>query len=165
MKKVLMQFLFGGPGTANAAGDFGLLVVRIAFGAYIALHGWDKIYSEGHFGLMPQLVDGVRSMGFPQPMLFAWMSALTEFVGGILVVLGLLTRPAALALTFNMCVAAFVAHGKDPWYAPMARSKESALLYLAPFFLLMLAGAGRFSIDGLFRRRAVRAEVREIREG
>ena len=162
MKNPIIRFLFGGPGTASAAGDFGLLVLRVAFGAYIALHGWDKIHSDGHFGLMPQLVEGVQGMGFPAPKLFAWLAALTEFVGGILVVLGFLTRPAALALTFNMCVAAFVAHKQDPWYAPMApRSKESALLYLAPFVLLLLAGAGRFSVDRAFRRRAARAEVRE----
>ena len=47
MKYRLMQFLFGGPGTASALGDFGLLVVRVAFGAYIALHGWDKLHTSG----------------------------------------------------------------------------------------------------------------------
>ena len=161
MKHRLMQFLFGGPGTASALGDFGLLVMRVAFGAYIALHGWGKIHSDAGFGLNQQLVQGVESMGFPQPILFAWAAALTEFVGGILIVLGFLTRPAALALVFNMSVAAFKAHGEDPWYNPMGRSKESALLYLAPFFLLLLAGAGRFSVDRFFRRRAARAEVRE----
>ena len=155
MKRALMQFLFGGPGTASALGDFGLLALRVTFGTYIALHGWDKVYSNGHFGLPEQMVSGVASMGFPAPTLFAWMAALTEFLGGILLVIGLLTRPAALALTFNMCVAAFVAHGKDPWYAPMnPPSKEMALLYLAPFFALLLTGAGRFSIDRLFRKSA-----------
>ena len=161
MKYRLMQFLFGGPGTPGALGDFGLLVVRVTFSAYIALHGWGKIYSNGQFGLHEQLVSGVQSMGFPAPTLFAWMAALTEFVGGILVVLGLLTRPAALALTFNMAVAAFVAHGKDPWYSLKPPSKEMALLYLAPFFMLLMTGAGRFAVDRAFRRRAARAEVRE----
>jgi uncharacterized membrane protein YphA (DoxX/SURF4 family) len=41
-------------------------------------------------------------------------------------------------------------------------SKEAALLYLAPFLALLLTGAGRFSIDRLFRRRAAKAEVREM---
>jgi putative oxidoreductase len=154
MKRALTQFLFGGPGTASAPGDFGLLALRVAFGVYIALHGWGKIYSDGSFGLMPQLVEGVRGMGFPAPTAFAWMAALTEFLGGILIALGLLTRPAALALVINMSVAAFVAHGKDPWYAPGGRSKEMALLYLAPFLALLLTGGGRFSIDRLFRKSA-----------
>jgi putative oxidoreductase len=152
MKRVITQFLFGGPGTASAPGDFGLLVLRVAFGVYIALHGWGKVYSNGQFGLPEQLVAGVTSMGFPAPTLFAWMAALTEFLGGILIALGLLTRPAALALVINMSVAAFVAHGEDPWYAPGGRSKEMALLYLAPFVVLLLTGAGRFSIDRLFRK-------------
>jgi len=163
MKRALMQFLFGGPGTASALGDFGLLALRVTFGAYIALHGWDKVYSNGHFGLPEQMVSGVAALGFPAPTLFAWVSALTEFLGGILLALGLLTRPAALGLVINMCVAAFVAHRKDPWYAPMnPPSKEAALLYLAPFLALLLTGAGRFSIDRLFRRRAAKAEVREM---
>ena len=161
MKNRLMQFLFGGLGTASAPGDFGLLVLRVAFGTYIALHGWGKIYSDGNFGIMPQLVEGVSAMGFPAPTAFAWMAALTEFVGGILVVLGLLTRPAALALVFNMCVAAFVAHGDDPWYAPGARSKENALLYLAPFVLLLLVGAGRFAVDRPLRPRPRAAAASE----
>jgi putative oxidoreductase len=160
MKRALTQFLFGGPGTASALGDFGLLALRITFGAYIALHGWDKVHSNGQWGLPEQLVQGVQSMGFPQPTLFAWMAALTEFLGGIFLALGLLTRPAALALTINMGVAAFVAHGKDPWYAPMERSKEMALLYLAPFLTLLLTGAGRISVDRLFRKSAKPA-VRE----
>jgi putative oxidoreductase len=160
MKRALTQFLFGGPGTGSALGDFGLLVLRITFGAYIALHGWGKIYSNGSFGLNEQLVSGVTAIGFPAPTFFAWCAALAEFLGGILVALGFLTRPAALALVFNMGVAAFKVHGEDPFYvAGPGRSKEAALLYLAAFVVPLLAGAGRFSIDRFLRPRPKRAET------
>jgi putative oxidoreductase len=72
---------------------------------------------------------------------------LAEFVGGILIAIGLATRPAALALTFNMAVAAFVAHRSDPLFMGGGAAKEPALLYLIPFAALVLTGAGRYSID------------------
>ncbi len=152
MKNRLMQFLFGGPGSASALGDIGLLVMRVTLGLYIAVaHGWGKIYGSGGIGPSDQFIGHVGGMGFPAPTLFAWCAALTEFVGGILVAAGLLTRPAALALAFNMGVAAFVRHGKDPWYGDPP-SKEFALLYFAPFLALALTGAGRFSIDRFFHK-------------
>ena len=157
MKNRLMQFLFGGPGTASALGDFGLLVVRVTFGAYMCVaHGWDKIYSNGRVGPSQDMIGGVRQMGFPAPTAFAWAAALAEFLCAALIALGLFTRPAALALGFNMAVAAFVAHAKDGWAA-----REMALLYFAPCVLLLFTGAGRFSIDRFVRRRAARAQVRE----
>ena len=95
-------------------------------------------------------------MGFPAPTFFAWCAALTEFLGGLLVAAGLLTRPAALFLSFNMLVAAFKVHQNDPW-AGQPRSKEMAILYLAPFLLLILSGAGRFAIDWFLQRRPSRS--------
>ena len=150
MKRAIKDFLFGGPGTAGAIGDIGLLVLRVGIGLMIAIgHGWSKLFGGG-FGPPEQLVQGVQKLGFPG--FFAWLVALAE-LGGFFLALGLLTRPMALALAFNMAVAAFVAHGKDPWFMTGAgAAKEPALLYLVPAFALMLTGAGRYSIDRLIRR-------------
>lgn len=153
MKRLIVNFLFGGPGAVTWLGDLGLLVLRLGMGLLMAIgHGWGKVYSDGRIGPGSQMISGVESMGFPAPTLFAWLAMLAEFLGGILLAAGLCTRPAALALTFNMAVAAFVVHGKDPLFMTgTGPSKEPALLFLLPFFCLLLTGAGRFSADTMIR--------------
>lgn len=149
----LNKFLFGGPGTATSIGDVGLLVARLGFGAYIALHGYGKVIHDDGIYILPQFVSGVKAMGFPAPLVFAWMSALTELVGGVLIGIGFITRPAAFALTFNMSVASFIAMKELPLFDPAGtKSKEFPLLYLLFFFLLLLIGSGRFAVEALLRK-------------
>lgn len=123
--------------------DFGLLIFRLFVGLTMALaHGLGKVPP-------PQmLVDGVAGMGFPLPVAFAWGAALSELIGGLLIAVGLFTRPAAFALGMTMAVAAFVAHAADPF-----EKKEMALLYLVACLLLFFQGAGRFSLDRIFRKK------------
>jgi putative oxidoreductase len=152
MNRNLKSFLVGGAGS-SAVGDVGLLILRIGIGGMMALgHGWGKIFGDSGFGPSQQLIGGVRAMGFPAPTLFAWLAALAELAGAIMVAFGILTRPAALALTFNMMVAAFVAHGKHPLFMAGGAAKEPALLYAIPFLALVFLGAGRYSVDGLLHR-------------
>ncbi len=137
----------GGNGAYTFLGDLGLAIARIGAGAMLAVHGWGKIpVSEG-------FITGIAKMGFPAPTAFAWASALTEFAGAILLALGLMTRPVALALTFNMTVAAFIALKDAPWVTPMTGgpAKEMALLYLLIFLIFVFTGAGRFSADRVLR--------------
>src|SRR5688572_15808452 len=127
----LLRILMSGPGGATPLADFGLLVTRLGVGLIMAFgHGLSKVWRDGSIGPPEQLVQGVDAMGFPAPTAFAWAAALTEFLGALLLALGLFTRPAALALTFNMAVAAFVAHRKDPLFATgTGPAKEAALMF------------------------------------
>jgi putative oxidoreductase len=136
------SLFFGGTNNA-AATDAGLLALRAFAGISLALaHGLGKLPpSEG-------LVGAVGSMGFPMPALFAWAAALSEFAGGLLLALGLATRPSALFIAVTMATAGFVRHAPDPF-----GRKELALLYLAVAILFLLAGAGRYSVDALLRKR------------
>lgn len=86
-------------------------------------------------------------MGFPAPEAFAWAAGLAEFAGGLLLALGLLTRPAALFAGTTLAVAFFVRHAPDPFTA-----KEKALVYLLACICLLLTGAGKFSIDAMLGR-------------
>jgi putative oxidoreductase len=123
----------------------GLFVLRILTGLFIALgHGINKIPPPEGF------IRIVSSLGFPFPGLFAWIAGLSEFAGGILLILGLLTRPSAFLLIVTMMVAAFLRHSADPF----AR-KELALLYLFIFLFILLVGAGKFSLDYLLRRKFI----------
>ena len=153
----LQKVLFGGLGAETTVGDVGLAILRVSVGLYIAAHGLGKLPPEQGF------IGMTGGMGFPAPTLMAWMAGLTEFVGGLMVAAGLLTRWACLGLIFNMGVAAFVAHGSDPWMdAPGKPSKEMAMLYMFPFLALLFMGAGRFSVDALLRRTG-RRETLETR--
>ena len=117
--------------------DLGLLWLRVLAGFGIAHHGYGKIFG----GMMPKFIEGVTAMGFPQPLLFAWAAALSEFAGGLLLAAGLWSRPAALAVFGTMSVAAFVAHAADP-----LAKKELALAYWTIAGALFLTGPGRFRL-------------------
>lgn len=123
--------------------DLGLLIFRVFIGLSMALaHGLGKIPPS------EQLIEGVGAMGFPLPVVFAWSASLAELVGGLLIALGLFTRPAALFLGFTMAVAAFGAHGADPF-----QKQELSLLYLASCALFIFSGAGSLSLDKILRKK------------
>lgn len=116
----------------------GLLLLRVVAGFGIATHGYQKLFG----GRMPDFTAGVAAMGFPVPGFFAWAAAISEFLGGILVAIGLKTRAASAFVCATMAVAAFIRHASDPF-----KVRELALVYLAVFGALALIGPGKFSLD------------------
>ena len=122
--------------------DFGLLWLRVLMGVGIAYHGYGKVFG----GKIDRFAEGIASMGFPAPEIFAWAASLSEFLGGICIVLGLFTRQAALFVFVTMAVAAFIKHGADP-----LKRKELALAYWTISGALIFLGSGRFSLDYLIR--------------
>jgi putative oxidoreductase len=124
--------------------DIGLLWLRVLTGAGIAYHGYGKVFG----GYMDRFTEGVAKLGFPMPEYFAWAAAFSEFGGGILLVLGLLTRWSALAVFGTMSVAAFMQHRADPFQA-----KELALAYWTASGALFWLGAGGWSVDRLLRKK------------
>ena len=145
MSNTARQLLFGGSGPQGWMADAGFTILRIFAGASLALaHGWDKIQ-----GPPAPFVEGIAEMGFPFPTLSAWMAAIAEFFGGLLLAAGFLTRLCALLILFTMLVAAFGMHWLhrgDPY-----RDMELALLFGAVAFAFLLAGSGRFSTDRFLR--------------
>jgi len=119
----------------------GILLLRIFAGAAMLVHGVPKM-----FGGMEGFTKFVASMNVPAPGFMALMAALTESLGALLLVLGLGTRVVAFLLVCNMSVAAFVAHGGDPF-----AMQEKALLYLVIYLAFYLKGAGKWSLDSLIR--------------
>ena len=121
-------------------GATGLLIVRIIFGAGIALHGWGKI--QHPFSWMgPEA--GV-------PGILQCLAALSEFGGGIALMLGLLTPIAMFGLACTMLAAIFTVHLKagQPFVASGAGpSYEKAALYLGVALLMIFTGPGALSLD------------------
>jgi putative oxidoreductase len=142
------HFLIGGDG-GSAVADAGLLVLRLMAGLAMAFaHGVNKMPpSEGFIG-------AVDALGFPFPVFFAWSAGVAEFVGGLCLAIGLLTRPAALFLAFTMAVAFFLQHAGDPF-----GDKEKAFLFGGIALLYLFAGAGRYSVDALLRGRVSKRTV------
>lgn len=134
---------FGGEDFESRGADLGRLMLRVVAGASLLLaHGVGKVPpSEG-------FTANIARMGFPAPDLFAWLASLAEFVGGLLLALGLLTRPAALLVTGHFLLVLVVAHAGAPF-----ADREKAVLYGVVALFYLLAGAGRYSLDALIRRR------------
>jgi putative oxidoreductase len=130
--------------TTPALQDLGLALVRVGFGLSLALaHGLGKLSHPDQF------VNGLTQGGFPAPALLGWVAILSEFAGGLLLALGLLTRPAAAFVIGTLGVAAFHVHGADPY-----QKKELALAYVVVGLAFLIAGPGRYSLDALLARRA-----------
>jgi putative oxidoreductase len=87
---------------------------------------------------------------FQMGSLMGW-SGILEFVGGILLVIGLFTRLTAFILSGEMAVAYFTVHAKMGFY-PLLNHGEIAVLYCFVFLYLAVAGGGPWSIDRLRRR-------------
>lgn len=117
---------------------WGLVWLRALMGTGIAYHGFGKVFG----GRMDQFAGGVAKLGFPMPEAFAWAAALSEFAGGVLIIVGFQTRLAALFVFATMSVAAFLAHAADP-----LKVKELALAYWTMAGTLILTGAGPRSLD------------------
>jgi putative oxidoreductase len=121
----------------------GLLVIRLGAGGFMAFHGAQKIFTPE---FMPMMIDGVAKLGFPMPTMFAWLAALSEFVGGLLIVVGLVTRIAAGFIAIVMAVAFFGAHAGQPFM-----NRELPALFGIIMIGLKLTGAGCYSLDSKIR--------------
>ena len=141
------ELLFGGADIESEHANIGLVILRVISGLSIAFgHGIGKIPpSDG-------LVAGTAKLGFPLPEFFAWAAAFGEFGGGLLLALGLLTRPGTALMGFTMMVAAFGVHAADPFGI-----KEMALLYLAIAVMFLLVGSGKYGVDACIRSRYTRS--------
>ncbi len=142
----MKKFLFD-CGTRDPLASTGLFVLRVSFGLMMLIgHGIPKI---GKFDALKDswTVPGIWPLSHLSSSISLMATIGIEVGAAAMLVLGLMTRPAAFALGFAMCVAAFQVHGAGPWFLPAAGAKEPALLYLAAAFTLVVTGAGSWSLD------------------
>jgi putative oxidoreductase len=117
-----------------------LSVLRIMIGLLFLEHGSQKILG---FPVSPN----------PGPALVSLqgLQGVIELVGGVLIVIGLFTRPVAFVLCGDMAVAYFMSHAPKSFF-PMLNGGDAAILYCFAFLYLVFAGPGPWSVDGAVGR-------------
>jgi putative oxidoreductase len=132
------------PGMPSSRASLGLLIVRVVAGGALASHGFGKIQNPFHW------MDGGAS---PPPAFLQFLAALSEFGGGIALIIGALTVVAAAGIFFTMAEALrYHLTAGDPF-----GKWELALLYFVIAVLMLTAGPGKFSVDALLRSRVIKA--------
>lgn len=123
--------------------DFGLLVMRLGLGVMFVLHGYPKL--TGGAESWEKVGSAMAYVGVTAlPALWGLLAACAETFGGVLLILGVLFRPACLALLATMAVAATMHLGRGDGFAGASHALELAFV----FFGLLLIGPGRHSLDG-----------------
>ena len=119
--------------------EAGTLVLRLFF-AFVLIYGTqDNVFSHER---MLEFRDFVAANGFPYPLFSAYLSAYAQFICGMLIGVGLLTRLAAITMTINFIAALLMVHMQLPFASNIS---PLAMLFCAVFFLLH--GPGPLSLD------------------
>ncbi|KDE40756.1 MAG: DoxX family protein [Nitrincola lacisaponensis] len=136
--------------TATNAG-WGALMLRVPIGIIFAAHGAQKLF--GWFGGYGLAGTGgwMESIGLAPGVLMAFLAGAAEFFGGIALILGVLTRPAAAVLAITMLVAIFAVHFENGLFMSN-NGYEFGLALMAASVSLAFSGAGRASVDAVLAR-------------
>ncbi|UGA53810.1 DoxX family protein [Vibrio sp. VB16] len=138
--KVIIQTL------ASSNAGYGALVLRIPVGIIFMAHGAQKLFGWfGGYGL-EGTGQWMASIGLGAGVLMAFLAGSAEFFGGLFLLLGLLTRPAAAALAFTMVVAISAVHLENGLFLSN-NGYEFGLALLAASVSLAFSGAGKVALD------------------
>ena len=118
--------------------DLGLLLVRIAGGGLMLLHGTPKLMN---FSSRWHKFSDPIGIGSEASFILCMFA---EFFCAVFLLVGAFTRVALIPLLINMIVIVFIVHGSDP-----IKDKELAIFFLTIFTGLFFTGPGKFSVDGL----------------
>ena len=136
----------------SANSNFSTLALRLPIGLILMAHGAQKLFSWfGGYGL-EGTGQWMVSIGLTPGYLMAMLAGSAEFFGGLLLLVGLLVRPASLVLAVIMLVAIFSVHIGNGLFMS-TNGYEYALTLLVVFISLTYQGAGKYSLDALLSRR------------
>ena len=126
--------------------DISMLIVRVIAGLTMVAHGYQKVFVYGVVGM----TDTFTKMAVPVPTLTGPFISYLELIGGVMLVVGLLTRPIALLLAIDMFAAAALVHLKGGYYMPSGA--EFVLLLMSLYIAIAIAGGGSMSVDASFAK-------------
>lgn len=129
--------------SSTACDDLGKLILRLALGILILMHGVAKLFSG---------IGGIESMLVAQglPAFFAWGVYVGEVIAPILVILGIYNRLGALLIAIDMVVAIALAHSNEIFMINNTGGWELELqgMFLFTAVALAIMGAGAYSLGG-----------------
>ena len=146
MNKQTFQSVF------RSAGDLAPVALRVPVGIIFIAHGAQKLFGAfGGYGL-EGTGQWMASIGLEPGYWMALLAGSAEFFGGLLLLLGLLTRPAAVVLAVTMLVAIFSVHFANGLF--MANNGyEFALALLVVSLSLVLSGSGKLALDNIIAKK------------
>ena len=121
----------------NRYSPYALAILRVVTALLFIEHGTQKLFN------FPPLPGG----GLPPPFSMFWIGAILELVGGLLILIGLFTRPVAFVMSGEMAVAYWMVHAPANIY-PAVNGGDAAILFCFVFLLFVFTGPGAWSIDG-----------------
>jgi len=120
----------------------GLLIIRLGLGAMFILHGYPKLL--GGPDSWTSIGGAMQNIGIKFfPIFWGLMAALTETLGGFLLIIGLAFRPACLLLFFTMVIATLMHFSKGDDINVASHAIEAGIVFLG----LMFIGPGKYSVD------------------
>ncbi|KGO84697.1 DoxX family protein [Flavobacterium rivuli WB 3.3-2 = DSM 21788] len=122
-----------------------VLILRVVAGGFMLVHGLEKLEM-----LKANPVQFADPIGIGEPASLT-LAVFAELVCSALLILGLLTRLAIIPLIITMLVAVFIVHAADGF-----EKQELGALYLGVYIVLIITGAGKFSVDRLIAKRKSR---------
>lgn len=135
--------------TGNARhADLGLLLLRLATGAFLIFQSHDNVFSAARMGEFEAFM---TQFGFAWPELMAPLSVYFQFAAGIAFILGLFTRWFGLITAFNFTVAVWMVH----WHDPVPGIWPAAILIVLGLYF-GLRGSGRYGLDALLEGKSRR---------
>ena len=120
----------------------GYVVLRATSGAVMATFGWAKLFGGG----MGRDIELFHQLGIEPASLFAHFTSSLEFFGGLMIVLGLLTRPVAALLLGELLVILTAV------MIPRGAGYQLTVVWIGVFLVIVLRGGGRISVDRLLGR-------------
>lgn len=133
---------------AGACHAWAPLVLRVVLGIIFVWHGYDKVFSTGIEGVSGFL----GSLGFPLPMMFAYILAYGELIAGALLIAGLLTHWASKFGLVVAVVAFFTVHISNG-FSVAGGGYEFIILIAAAAFSVLITGPGKYSLDETWRKK------------
>ena len=127
-------------------GPRALSLLRIVTAILFVQHGTSKVLGFPPF-----------PMGAPPVGSLFWVAGVIEIIGGVLLIIGLFSRPVAFVLSGEMAVGYWMIHAPKSTF-PLINQGEGAILFCFIFLLIAAAGAGPWSLDASRKRTVIRTE-------
>jgi putative oxidoreductase len=125
--------------------EYGVIFIRLIVGFHLVYGTQDNVFS---YARMEEFASFLSVRGVPFPLASAFLSAYAQFICGILFIVGLATRYAAVVMVVNFIAALVIAHVGDTY-----PNMFPALMMLASACFFLVHGAGRLSADSALGRR------------